>query len=532
MLLIYCIQTRRIPTHASAYQIFQILIQYLADTDLTNTALHTLSFDITTNNNTNNNISSKENKYNIYYTISLLHPLISSNNTIIQYNCLWRVSEAAYKQIQIYAQITRKLLQHTDNTTTTTTNTTTNNTNNNTNSSSNSDSVFHEIFMKKKSFFNQYDIYYHIPITIPSFQTFPSTLISNNTHVTLSTLNREIYDLLKYALPIGDRVECLSVHWLISSTHTQTHKNTILSLSPTQLEHSSHKYPTTSSTTTTGSGVVGVGGESECQLSFVVGLVLNGDKSMRKVERGPPPLSDNSTINITGTSNTALMSEFKRFWGPKCELRRFKDGAIVEALIWDDQAASGGGHNSEGRVQYSKGEVITENIIRYILGHHLPIYCGAQGEVLSSVGCRLDQLLPGEATHSHFHSLADYSGDNQVEIKLDPRIESFNYTASCQTIIAHIDSLRKILTSDIKNIPLNIDNLISLDACTRYTSYYPILPHPFLHKSTDDSPLKRLLSGRDVSTLIQPIVLHGTFGHSGRCVYIYRMLAIMCYVCT
>ena len=527
MLLIYCIQTRRIPTQASAYQTFQILIQYLADTDLTNTALHTLSFDITTtytSNNNSNTTGSKENKYNIYYTISLLHPLIGSNNTIIQYNCLWRVSEAAYKQIQTYAQITRKLLQHTDNTTTTTTNTTNNN---NSNSSSNSDSVFHEIFMKKKSFFNQYDIYYHIPLTIPSFQTFPSTLISNNTHVTLSTLNREIYDLLKQALPTGDRVECLSVHWLIGSPHKDTHKHASLPLSPTQLEHSSHKYPTLSSSTRGSDG-----GESECQLSFVVGLVLNGDKSMRKVERGPPPLSDNSTMSITGASTTAIVSEFKRFWGPKCELRRFKDGAIVEALIWDDQTAGDGGHNSEDKVQYSKGEVITENIIRYILGYHLPVYCGAQGEVLSSVGCRLDQLLPGEPTHaySHTNSLGDYSGDKQVETELDPRIEAFNYTASCQTIIAHIDSLRKILTSDIKNIPLNIDNLISLDACTRYTSYYPILPHPFLHKSTDDA-LKRLLSGRDVSTLIQPIVLHGTFGHSGRYVcFYYYMLAIM-YMC-
>ena len=37
-----------------------------------------------------------------------------------------------------------------------------------------------------------------------------------------------------------------------------------------------------------------------------------------------------------------LATAFRQFWGDKSELRRFKDGAIVEAVVWQESSAGGG----------------------------------------------------------------------------------------------------------------------------------------------------------------------------------------------
>ncbi|KAL8633238.1 hypothetical protein Q9189_000959 [Teloschistes chrysophthalmus] len=53
-------------------------------------------------------------------------------------------------------------------------------------------------------------------------------------------------------------------------------------------------------------------------------MVPNQDHCRRIVDRGPS--IDDKTAS----------AHFRHFWGDKAELRRFKDGTIVESLIWDD----------------------------------------------------------------------------------------------------------------------------------------------------------------------------------------------------
>lgn len=53
----------------------------------------------------------------------------------------------------------------------------------------------------------------------------------------------------------------------------------------------------------------------------VVGLDLDGSRAARLVDRGPP------------ADDAVLAPAFRSFWGEKSELRRFKDGAIVEAVL-------------------------------------------------------------------------------------------------------------------------------------------------------------------------------------------------------
>nr|XP_034833632.1 nucleolar protein 6 [Maniola hyperantus] len=55
-------------------------------------------------------------------------------------------------------------------------------------------------------------------------------------------------------------------------------------------------------------------------LSF--GFILNPENAINIVDRGPP-------------ANLPEAEEFRVFWGDKSELRRFQDGSITEACVWD-----------------------------------------------------------------------------------------------------------------------------------------------------------------------------------------------------
>ncbi|KAK4497542.1 hypothetical protein PRZ48_011993 [Zasmidium cellare] len=77
--------------------------------------------------------------------------------------------------------------------------------------------------------------------------------------------------------------------------------------------------------------------------SITVGLMVNGDTARRTVDHGP------------SAENKAETAEFRKFWGEKAELRRFKDGSILESLVWSPPES---------------GMSVLEQVIRYVLGHH------------------------------------------------------------------------------------------------------------------------------------------------------------------
>jgi U3 small nucleolar RNA-associated protein 22 len=44
---------------------------------------------------------------------------------------------------------------------------------------------------------------------------------------------------------------------------------------------------------------------------------------------------DKSLDPLENPEISSSKSLFRLFWGNKCELRRFQDGSIVEAVVWD-----------------------------------------------------------------------------------------------------------------------------------------------------------------------------------------------------
>lgn len=81
-------------------------------------------------------------------------------------------------------------------------------------------------------------------------------------------------------------------------------------------------------------------GSSPC---ILIGLFLDAEKSTRSVDHGPP------------AEDKAAASAFRKFWGEKAELRRFKDGSILESLIWDS----------------TESNSILDQIILYVIQRHI-----------------------------------------------------------------------------------------------------------------------------------------------------------------
>ncbi|KAI5361510.1 Putative Nrap protein domain 1 [Septoria linicola] len=75
-----------------------------------------------------------------------------------------------------------------------------------------------------------------------------------------------------------------------------------------------------------------------------VGLMVNSDNVKRTVDHGP------------SAEQKAEAAAFRQFWGEKAELRRFKDGSILESLVW--------------AYPQDSGQSVLEQVVRYLLGHH------------------------------------------------------------------------------------------------------------------------------------------------------------------
>lgn len=82
--------------------------------------------------------------------------------------------------------------------------------------------------------------------------------------------------------------------------------------------------------------------------TITIGLLLNSDNAPRLVDQGPDSSKDD------------LVAEFRAFWGNKSELRRFKDGSIVESVVWQTQG-------------YENRSLIVQKIVLYLLQLHLGV---------------------------------------------------------------------------------------------------------------------------------------------------------------
>ncbi|XP_078616347.1 nucleolar protein 6-like [Branchiostoma floridae x Branchiostoma japonicum] len=204
------------------------------------------------------------------------------------------------------------------------------------------------------------------------------------------------------------------------------------------------------------------------------GLLLNTEFSTSVLDKGPP-------------ADQPQAAEFREFWGDKSQLRRFQDGTICEAVVWQ------GSNIAERRL-------VCCQVIQHILNRHANI----PQSIIKYFGGHLDSLLSrpnlqgGTAaqstdTHDKLHKSqpqgkkAKKSKNAPKEQLLDPNQNSTSHPGTGDeenvTVMRVYNDLCRILRG-LQDLPLNITSIQGTSPVFRYAEVFP--PRPAHIKKTKD----------------------------------------------
>ncbi|XP_050228407.1 uncharacterized protein LOC126677694 [Mercurialis annua] len=176
---------------------------------------------------------------------------------------------------------------------------------------------------------------------------------------------------------------------------------------------------------------------------MLIGISLSSlDKALRVVDIGPD------------AENKEEALKFRKFWGERAELRRFRDGKIAESTVWE--------------IEQGAKHLILKRIVEYVFLRHLSL---PETNVLQVVDQLDFSLLHGSEDPMSFSS----------------------------SLLAAFEVLSKRLHL-LEDIPLKISSVQPLDPAFRFTSVFPPKPHP-LASDKDYVPRSHKL----LSSCIQPL---------------------------
>ncbi|WOK92270.1 nucleolar protein 6 isoform X1 [Canna indica] len=162
-------------------------------------------------------------------------------------------------------------------------------------------------------------------------------------------------------------------------------------------------------------------------------LVSSQEKCFRVVDIGPSP------------ENKEEAMKFRKFWGEKSELRRFKDGTIAESTVWECETW--------------ERHLIIKRICEYLISKHLLL-------TKEDVAHTVDQL----------DFCLQLGGKDPV---------SFS-----GALLGAFELLSKRLRL-LEEIPLKVSSVQPLDSAFRHTSVFPPQPHPLAYeKGLEKKPPK------------------------------------------
>ncbi|KAK9948609.1 hypothetical protein M0R45_004177 [Rubus argutus] len=158
---------------------------------------------------------------------------------------------------------------------------------------------------------------------------------------------------------------------------------------------------------------------------LLIGISVSSlDKAFRIVDIGPD------------AENKEEALKFRKFWGDKAELRRFKDGKIAESTVWE--------------TEQWKRHIVIKRISEYVLLQHLFL---SKENIMHIV----DQL--------DFSLL--YGAEDPI--------------SSSGGLLAAFEILSKRLRL-IEDIPLKVSTVQALDSAFRFSSVFPPEPHPLANE--------------------------------------------------
>mmetsp|Transcript_2252 Transcript_2252/g.3339 ORF Transcript_2252/g.3339 Transcript_2252/m.3339 type:complete len:1276 (+) Transcript_2252:234-4061(+) len=324
----------------------------------------------------------------------------------------------------------------------------------------NSSRSFNSIFMMNARFWTCLDAYIKIDLNDVDWekQKTMEKWVDNypNDLGRFECLSRNIYFLLKQA--VGDRVTDIRILTSGNGSNIST---------PTP-ELDSDEICTHE---------INVKSPTEAEVNtLVIGLKINSETCYRAVDRGPP------TENVEG------VRKFEQLWGDAVELRRFKDGAIVKAVVWNNPPKDSTCVVYEGEERTQGG--IVERIVQHVIRvHFLKESCKKKHSFL------LKDIL----------TMVD--GVHRSDSTCDLSKKMCNATQAHRNILSAFDSLTNFLRKNTEQwdfsgkpkssrlgLPLSIDAVEPLSASLRYSDPFPAIPHPLLGGAGEGSTGKLALN--------------------------------------
>ncbi len=219
---------------------------------------------------------------------------------------------------------------------------------------------------------------------------------------------------------------------------------------------------------------------------IIIGLILNPEHAYKLVDKGPD------------ASEAEAAEEFRKFWGDKSELRRFRDGSIVEACVWEVDDAKGGSIDTRRHIpemvikyvfqRFKPFNLIADNIksgchligrsLDYVLQRAIPESAKHDGSLGMSdeLACR-NALMVFEKVSSLLRSLHDEDVD-----------DSAYETVEAESTFNKRKNKDKVLT-----IPVPIASVDPACAELRYAAVIPPSPHPLAFGPKDIQKKAQLL---------------------------------------
>lgn len=152
--------------------------------------------------------------------------------------------------------------------------------------------------------------------------------------------------------------------------------------------------------------------------SILVNFATDPANANRTVDHGP------------AAENKQEAALFRKFWGEKSELRRFKDGSITESIVWSSKDASAS---------------VLEQIVRYITQHHKIVQTA-------------DDLK--------------FTGDAFAHLISAGRIQGASGVATFLPIMNAFATMEKDIRA-LEDLPLQLRSIRAADAQLRYASVEP-----------------------------------------------------------
>ena len=199
----------------------------------------------------------------------------------------------------------------------------------------------------------------------------------------------------------------------------------------------------------------------------IIGVSINHETCLRVVDRGPPSDRPNE------------VSRFLSIWGDIAQLRRFKDGAIVYSVVWNEK------HDCfQNKDKWGGGYV--EDIIEYLVTRHYK--CDVFSVSFRSILSTIDTVTAYTET-------------------VKPLFDPFS---GHKSVMNAFDGLSTVLRKTSLSIPLQIDAVEPLSPALRYSELYPPMPHPRLGNSLTST---KIISG---ALVFNPILVQIKFAPSSK----------------